>query len=153
MMRIIVVMIGWMTTSVVTILKSFSMIFLSQVNIIILFLMVYICYHVIIMIHMSSLSLLIYNQQQTQEILVELQEKVKYGFKFSGCNILNNVGYLMTSNQYDIKVSRYVNQHVFCCEMLVYHFIIFWSNVVSLFILEIYKWQVLNYWRNPVFIV
>ena len=43
------------------------------------------------------------------DISVGVQEKVKYGFKFSVCNILNNVGYLMTRNKYDIKCSRYIN--------------------------------------------
>ena len=45
-------------------------------------------------------------------IEVELQEKVKDGFKFSACNILNNVGSLMTRNRYGIKGSRYVNHHI-----------------------------------------
>ena len=39
-------------------------------------------------------------------ISLEVQEGFKYGFNFSVCNILNNVGYLMTRNQYDIKGSR-----------------------------------------------
>ena len=30
------------------------------------------------------------------DIAVEVEEKVKYGFKFSGSNILNNVGSLLT---------------------------------------------------------
>ena len=38
-------------------------------------------------------------------ISVEVQEKVKYGFKFSGCNILNNVGYLMKKTNITSKVS------------------------------------------------
>ena len=37
------------------------------------------------------------------EIAVEVEEKVKYGFKFSGCNILNNAGSLLTRRCYDIK--------------------------------------------------
>ena len=32
------------------------------------------------------------------DISYKVQEKVKYGFKFSGCNILNNVISLMTRN-------------------------------------------------------
>ena len=43
------------------------------------------------------------------EIPLEVEEKVKYGFKFTGCNILNNVGSLLTRSSYDIKKSRYVN--------------------------------------------
>ena len=39
------------------------------------------------------------------DIAVKVQEKVKYGFKFSGCNILNNDGSLMTRNQYYTKGS------------------------------------------------
>ena len=46
------------------------------------------------------------------DIEVEVQEKVKYGFKFSGCNILNNVGSLKAINQYYIKGSVYVNHHM-----------------------------------------
>ena len=46
------------------------------------------------------------------EVPTQVIEKVKYGFKFSGCNILNNVGALMTRNHYDIKGSRYVNYHM-----------------------------------------
>ena len=45
-------------------------------------------------------------------IAFEVQEKFKYGFKFSGCNILNDFGYLNTRNQYDIKGSRWFNCHM-----------------------------------------
>ena len=50
-------------------------------------------------------------------IAFEVQLKVKYGLKFSGCNILNDFGYLITRNQYDIKGSRYFNFHMqmLCC--------------------------------------
>ena len=48
----------------------------------------------------------------TGEIPTEVEEKVRYGFKFSGCNILNNVGSLLTRSHYDIKSSRYVNHHI-----------------------------------------
>ena len=44
-------------------------------------------------------------------ISLEVQEGFKYGFNFSVCNILNNVGYLMTRNQYDIKGIIYVNHN------------------------------------------
>ena len=37
------------------------------------------------------------------EIAIEVEEKIKYGFKFSGCNILNNAGSLLTRRCYDIK--------------------------------------------------
>ena len=43
------------------------------------------------------------------DISVELQEKFKYGFMFSGCKILNNFLSLMTRNQCEIKGIRYVN--------------------------------------------
>ena len=46
------------------------------------------------------------------DVAVEVQDKFKYGFKTSTCNILNNVVYLMTRNQYGIKGSIYMNHHV-----------------------------------------
>ena len=49
--------------------------------------------------------------ENSVNISFESQEKVKYGFKFSGCKVLNNVGSLMTRNQYYIKGSRCVNHH------------------------------------------
>ena len=45
-------------------------------------------------------------------IAFKVQEKVKYEFNFPNFNVLNNVGYLFTRNQYDIKVIRYLNHHV-----------------------------------------
>ena len=110
--RTIVVMIVLMATSMMNIPKSVSMIILSQVKIIMLFLMIYIRYHVIMMIHRSSLSLLVHTNNKLRRHRNISTRKVKYGFKLSGCNILNNVGYLMTRNQYDIKGSRYVNHHI-----------------------------------------
>ena len=49
---------------------------------------------------------------KSRDIAGKVQERVKYGFNLSGCKILNNVGYLITRNQYDIKGSRYVNLHM-----------------------------------------
>jgi predicted GIY-YIG superfamily endonuclease len=46
------------------------------------------------------------------EIALKVEEKVKYGFKFSGCNILNNVGSLLTRSNYDIQRNRYVNHNI-----------------------------------------
>ena len=46
------------------------------------------------------------------EIATEVQEKVNYGFKFSGCNILNSVGSLLTRSTYDMKSNRYVNHQI-----------------------------------------
>ena len=46
------------------------------------------------------------------DIALKVQEKVKYGFKFSSYNISNNFGSLMTINKYDIKGRRYVNHHM-----------------------------------------
>ena len=83
------------------------------------------------MIQKSSLSLLI-----SGDIEVEVQEKVKYGFNFSGCSILNNVVYLITRNQYYIKVIIYVNHNMqkLCsvdkcqCIFLLYPEAIFFSS-------------------------
>ena len=46
------------------------------------------------------------------DIAVKVQEKFKYGFKFSSCNILNNVGSLIMRQQNDIKGNRYVNHRM-----------------------------------------
>ena len=46
------------------------------------------------------------------DIAVEVQEKVKYEFKFSGCNIFNNIRSLMTRNENEIKRSRYANNQM-----------------------------------------
>ena len=46
------------------------------------------------------------------DVAVEVSEKVKYGFSFSGSNILNNAGALLTRSTYDIKKSKYVNHHL-----------------------------------------
>ena len=46
------------------------------------------------------------------EVATEVAEKVKYGFKFSGCNILNHVGPLLTQSHYDIRSSKYINHHI-----------------------------------------
>ena len=48
----------------------------------------------------------------TGEVPIEVVEKVRYGFKFSGCNILNNVGSLLTRSHYDIRSSKYINHHI-----------------------------------------
>ena len=45
----------------------------------------------------------------TGDVPIEVNEKVKYGFKFSGCNILNNIGSLLSRKLHEIKGSRYVN--------------------------------------------
>ena len=45
----------------------------------------------------------------SRDIAVKVQEKIKYRFKFSGFNILDHVGSLMTRNRCYIKGSRYVN--------------------------------------------
>ena len=64
------------------------------------------------MIHRSSLSLMVHTNNKLRRHRNISTRKVKYGFKLSGCNILNNVGYLMTRNQYDIKGSIFVNHHM-----------------------------------------
>ena len=46
------------------------------------------------------------------EVATEVVEKMKYGFKFSGCNILNHVGSLLTQSHYDIRNSKYINHHI-----------------------------------------
>ena len=43
------------------------------------------------------------------ELALEVDEKVRYGFKFAGSNILNNAGSCLTRHSYDMKRSRYVN--------------------------------------------
>jgi predicted GIY-YIG superfamily endonuclease len=46
------------------------------------------------------------------EIAIEVEEKVRYGFKFSGSNMLNNVGSLLTRSSHDFKNSRYVEHNI-----------------------------------------
>ena len=46
------------------------------------------------------------------ELCVEVEEKVGYGFKFSGCNILNNAGSLLSRSLFDIRKSKYINHHI-----------------------------------------
>jgi predicted GIY-YIG superfamily endonuclease len=46
------------------------------------------------------------------EIAVAVEEKTKYGFKFAGSNILNNVGSLLARSGFDICKSRYVNHNI-----------------------------------------
>ena len=47
----------------------------------------------------------------TGEISVETEEKVKHGFKFSGCDMLKNSGSLIAIRFYGIK-SKHVNHHM-----------------------------------------
>ena len=42
----------------------------------------------------------------------EVEEETLYGFKFSGCNILNNLGSLVTIKQYNLKGNNYLNHHI-----------------------------------------
>ena len=46
------------------------------------------------------------------DIPLEVDEKIKYGFRFSGSNILNNVGSLLTRTNFDMRKSRYVNHNI-----------------------------------------
>ena len=45
-------------------------------------------------------------------LTLEVEEKVQYGFKFAGSNILNNVGSLLSRSGHDFQKSRYVNHNI-----------------------------------------
>ena len=45
-------------------------------------------------------------------LALEVEEKVNYGFKFAGCNILNGVGSVLSRSNYDIRKNRYVNHNI-----------------------------------------
>ena len=42
----------------------------------------------------------------------EVEEETLYGFKFSGCNILNNPVSLLTRKKYELKCNNYLNHNV-----------------------------------------
>ena len=46
------------------------------------------------------------------DIALVAEEETAYGFKLSGCNILNNPGSLLTRKKYDLKGNNYLNHHI-----------------------------------------
>eukprot|EP00957_Ditylum_brightwellii_P094320 7181373-Ditylum_brightwellii.AAC.1 len=48
----------------------------------------------------------------TGDITFEVNEQTAYGFKFSGCNILNNAGSLLVQKQHELKVGSYISHHM-----------------------------------------
>eukprot|EP00957_Ditylum_brightwellii_P021133 1593012-Ditylum_brightwellii.AAC.1 len=46
------------------------------------------------------------------DITAEVNEQTVYGFKFSGCNILNSDGSLLAQKQHELKVGSYISHHM-----------------------------------------
>ena len=89
-------------------------------------------------------------------IAVEVEEKVKYGFKFSRSNILNNVGSLLSRKNILFKRVAILiidSKVVLSCKLWLHFSTLSKRNTFSFNILKIVKWSLLHCWSNSILLI